>query len=584
MNLNEVFPPAVAPARNRNNKLSTSERAVVDNILIKIENDSAYTWKDAIKDVSPIMRKYNNPIGSTKGLGGKVKYLPLEIIQFIYYVSYKYHVKQADMIKEFHLEKNGVTRDKSIFEMKVTVSDYRRCVDYQQPEMPIKYQGQKKGILAEALKHLVFQAGAYDCFIDIMGGSGAASLAVPRKDNSVYVFNDKDFGLYSLFDVLSDDKEYKTLMEFVNQLQNDISGKGVFRLLDVVGTTFAKEIEKYFSKKKRTIRREKLLYQLAKKHDTNEYPDEYGMLEQQFRFYGWYSYFNNLIEDSSKHNLIKNKVEKIDDVDIEDKVCLALAELYIWSFTYRSKKGVSSILSMQYTLEEVYQYKEESMVWSEFLDKDFSKLIEQIHMIVKKNTKTIDKDIDYTKKTPRLECRTITECMDFQDVLTKYSVNGDAKCRHKTPIFYSDYPYQGAAGYSVGEWSGDQSRILIDKLLQSGGKFIFSCRACCKKESGGNWNIDDIKEINRGIYNDVLNYFKEQTRAKNQNDGRKRQLWVARFSTKKRSFVDTLKMNGETEIMITNYEIQPFTYHSHGVIEIQRYEDFMKDISLNLIM
>lgn len=357
INLNDVFPPALVPARNRNIKLSPSERQVVDTILLSIDNNSEdenkAVWKDYVSDLVPVLKMYNND-GSTKGMGGNVKYLPLELIQLIYFISYKFKVTQKDMLEFF--KENGINRTKKLFNMEVHVDDYKKCVEYEQPDMHIKYQGQKDEILAEAIKHLVFQAGTYDSFIDIFGGSGAATLAVPHRSNAVYVYNDLDYGLYALFDTIADDIEYKTLIQYIKELQNDLAGVKVFRLLDVVGTTLSKEINIYANNKKRKYEREKYLIDMSQGRMDNEYPDDYSDVEQQYRFYGWYCYFDNLTNDTAKHSLIAQGVQTHNGNNIEDKIVLALAELYIWSFTDRSTKGVSPITRMFLTMDEIYQY------------------------------------------------------------------------------------------------------------------------------------------------------------------------------------------------------------------------------------
>lgn len=572
VNLNEVFPPALAPARNRNIELSVSDKAVITQIIYNIDSKKKnYKWTDAINDLSPILKKYNNPAGSTKGLGGKINYLPLELIQIIYYISYRCKVEQEPLLKE--LKKHGINKTKKLFNMEVHVDDYKKCVEYKQPDLHIKYQGQKKDILAEAIKHLVFQAGTYDCFIDIFGGSGAATLAVPRRSNAVYVFNDLDFGLYCLFDTIADDEEYKRLIQYVKYLQNDLAGIERFVLLDVVETTFREEIISYAKKKKRKIEREKKLIELACENTGNGYPPEYYELERQIRFYGWYSYFTNTMGDEDKLQLIMDNVSEKDGKTIEDKVVIALAELYIWSLTSRSSKGVSPILRMVYLMEEVYEYKKESDDWKKFLNKDFEKVIRSIHKLIRKNYKVVDKDKDYKDKTPKQEQKTITECCDYSDLISKYSVGGSAKCKHEKPLFYADYPYQGTSGYSVGEWTGEQSRDLIDRLVNSGGKFIFSCRACATIKENNPTPIDRAKNINNGIYDDVLDYFRKKGIP----------LWVARFSTKDKTFTEALRNNKTTEVMITNFKLQDFTYKSKGVIETMSYKRFMKDIDKYLV-
>lgn len=75
------------------------------------------------------------------------------------------------------------------------------------------------------------------------------------------------------------------------------------------------------------------------------------------------------------------------------------------------------------------------------------------------------------------------------------------------------------------------------------------------------------------IYDDVLNYFRTKGTP----------LWVARFSTEKQTFIDALRNNNTTEVMITNFELQDFTYKSGGAIETMSYKLFMKDIDKYLV-
>ena len=64
---------------------------------------------------------------------------------------------------------------------------YLAMYNYDIPESIINYSGQKKGYLGVAIKNLVYQAGKYDTFCDIFGGSGAASLAVNKVDGTKYI-------------------------------------------------------------------------------------------------------------------------------------------------------------------------------------------------------------------------------------------------------------------------------------------------------------------------------------------------------------------------------------------------------------
>lgn len=89
-------------------------------------------------------------------------------------------------------------------------------------------------------------------------------------------------------------------------------------------------------------------------------------------------------------------------------------------------------------------YKEEDNSWEKFLEKDFEKIITDIHKIVKNTEgyrKSKDEDIQKTKKKVKV-IRTITECEDYAYIIKKYS-------NAEKPLFYADSPYLGSKGYGV---------------------------------------------------------------------------------------------------------------------------------------
>lgn len=228
--------------------------------------------------------------------------------------------------------------------MEVHVADYRMCIEYQQPQMHINYQGQKKGILAEALKNLVFQAGTYNFFIDIFGGSAGATLAVPRRKNAVYVFNDKDFGMYCLYDTLVDDVGHQNLIKCIKWLQDDLRGKKEFPLIKDLRIDFSKEVSKYYKDKSNHTKAEENVISL---------PDN-DLLNWKRRFYGWYCYFINLLSDDKKCQLIRQGKTEVNGNDIEDKSVIALAEIYLWSFQLYGTKSLSPILNMVLSTDSIY--------------------------------------------------------------------------------------------------------------------------------------------------------------------------------------------------------------------------------------
>ena len=68
---------------------------------------------------------------------------------------------------------------------------YVESKKYKQPENPCGYMGQKKNQYGLAIKELAYQAGSYKYFVDLFGGSGSASVAVPHKKDNIDVYNEK---------------------------------------------------------------------------------------------------------------------------------------------------------------------------------------------------------------------------------------------------------------------------------------------------------------------------------------------------------------------------------------------------------
>ena len=71
-----------------------------------------------------------------------------------------------------------------------------------------------------------------------------------------------------------------------------------------------------------------------------------------------------------------------------------------------------------YSFKEIYQYEDkENNAWQEFINKDYAKVIRNIHKLIRKNRKFVDKSKDYKNKTPMQEQKTITECYDYSDLI-----------------------------------------------------------------------------------------------------------------------------------------------------------------------
>lgn len=532
--LNDVIPPAVASIRSRNAVLDARDLSIVNDVFNKIDE---YSFESCVGKIASIVDSYGNS-------GEKGRYIPLSLMQLIYYIIYKKKATQNAFFEQ--LKKSNVTKNHKIFENNnIYVEDFKKCAEYVQPDLLINYKGQKKDLLGEAIKNLAFQAGKYDKFIDVFGGSMAASLAVARKNNASHIYNDKDYGLCCLAEVLIDDILYLDLIKCLNLLKADLAGSDEWILLRALKINFNYEVQRYIAGKKggvQTDEEENILSDI----ETDE-------LIHQRRFYEWFCFFTNITRNDLAQRTFANGEFAVDGVTVDNKVILALAEVYLWSFTTRGTKELSPILRMYLSTNSIYSYKKNiDNTWRKFMNTDHEELISEIHSIMGNETRGIYKSY--------------VECLDCRDLILKYSGKG-------MPLFYSDYPYLSAKGYSVGNWTAADTRKLIDLLVTSGGKFIFSCRASATKDASSNKSDEEYLKQNREIYNNVLDYFRKKGI----------RLWVARFSTKNMSFAEKLINNGETEIMITNFEIQDFTPKNRGVVETMSYVDFMQDIDKYLV-
>ncbi len=621
--LNQVLPSMFVSKRNVEAVLSSDDEQIIDNLVADI-NSGVVTWRDAIKVLAPIKKKYDRKSSTGETLSANP--LPLKLIQAIYFVSISdTSINQSDILVEF--TKYDTQLSKKLFTNYPTRQDCYDVVNYHQPKMHINYQGQKNGNLAEAIKNLVFQAGRYDTFVDIFGGSGAATLAVPRRTSAEYVYNDLDLGLACLYKVLADKKLSKLLIEYIEELKLDlqdirVDGKttAIFHIVDDYDIDFIEEVHKFDDSLRKRKERSLIvawgdsefefhrdgehsdniydymkyfLGELNKRRGTStevdafideyftdlpdsienadiskyvmefyyhykeitefarnnqilqkefyrKYPNGtvnnatwiYDQASEQYRYFEWYSYFSNLIdaENNAELEVIYN--------DVPGKiVVVALAEIFVWSFLTHGDKGPSAI----YRMLRPVGSGDESDDYLKFVNTDFATLIRNINNLI-------------------CDGRTIVENLDCLSVIKKYS-NADT-------LYYSDYPYQGTKGYSVGGWSGENSRSLIDALIATGKRFIFSCRACARKE-----DVDaDASKINRQTYDDVLDYFKSKGV----------DLWVTYIdiNDKPASLADAIAQNKTTEIMITNYKVELFG--DPAIFTIMSYDDFMDIVDKHL--
>ena len=177
---------------------------------------------------------------------------------------------------------------------------------------------------------------------------------------------------------------------------------------------------------------------------------------------------------------------------------------------------------------------------------------------------------------------TITECSQAIRVIDKYSLFKD---KSLNPLFYVDSPYIGTRDYGskiendLHIFKEDDMSDLIDKLFNSGGKFIFSCRLV-NKFSGKKKTVVDLNRLlgkatflkflntfySDNTYETKSNEIKQDKRKKYvpipNNLGQTYKLYVMGTVPNTKTLEDVLKdakKLTDTEIFITNYKITPFT-------------------------
>ncbi len=636
-----VFPEVLASTRSRNAKLIKKEEQLIDALAEKIELGEV-TFEKCIEIIAPIKKRFDREGVDKTGTPKSSLALPVTLIQIILYINYKYNdATQNKIIERF--KEQGTSLNKKIFELESTVRDYRNLVNYKQPAMHIKYKGQKtdkyktKEGLATAIKHLTYQAGKHSYFVDIFGGSGAATLAVPRKNNTEYVYNDLDKGMACLYNVLADKELCKELIGYIEILCENLRGEST--VLDTeFDSNFKNEIFKFYEGRRYGETAANIL-------EYNSY-DEIQLKWREQNLYEYIKYYYECLNkiNTKEAEVLKRKFELYDNgvlnvskvitdwcsgviknaefVEFAQNNNIELMKYYghIEEFTFGFGDDIKKLnvvsnpinnydkFSEQYRYfkwyanfsNHIYKINEEKnndcielvytalaqMYISSFLFNN-NKSPDKIYKILDKKVNTGNGHLKFVEDLPitikRIrditgiiaDGKTIVKSKEFFEIIKSYSKKDDGNKTDKT-LFYSDSPYISTSGYDVRKWSGNDSKTLIDALVNSDQKFIFSCRACATTK-----RKNRAAEINLNIFYSVLNYFdlKCKNRAKGKN---KLKLWVTYISEHKMPMECVIARNKQAEIMITNYEIQPFG--SDGVVRVMTYKEFMRIIKKYLYL
>lgn len=710
--LNEWYPPKPRDNKNveANAQLSQQDIDTLKKFVEDFEKDDEnYDWEGNLDPVIKVARKFNVETTVKKdninSISKNNSSYPFMIKQVLFYLGvactlYKKDGKplasQADIIAVLNkkdkkskskssasqaeiLTEQSKKDDKGLnlshnFFSRLGVTEFVAMIEYKQPPMLFNYAGQKHDELGVAIKHLVHQAGTYDVFVDIFGGSGAASVAFPRKSNPVYIYNDLDENLANLFDIIADDKDHLTLIEYLRELQIDLCNdfqwvqfdfdlkqealdyfnrrvatgrsretdaelsiiydakvtdvelqviKDINNTNDTNDTKYAKYekyieyitsimlkldsittknsflyskednafLDKLFEKYKETnnvfelvvnfwsnyndihnfITRNHIpinLYDVTYKHkdgDLDLNTDMHKFHAAALRFYEWYALFDNILEDKTHKGR-------------DDKFLCGIATIFRYYFTTKGKIGNSPILRINV---EVGDERTDDLQWKDFLEEDFEKLINDLYSLIKKNDEVLSKRAEKRKNQTKnddndrsIPAHTIIEQMDCVDLIKKYQSSGVASFKHNKPLFYSDSPYSATSDYKVGKFSDVDMKNLIEALKVSGDRFIFSCRAC-KGSVQGSKTTDELKKGNQIIIKEVFDVFQSTFNTK--------KIYVLTIETGV-DFWQAVRDNKITEIMITNYKIEPFKdgQYPNAKYKVYLFDDFMKKLNQNI--
>lgn len=276
--LDNMFPVACAGVQNinKNNDLTEQEIDILYSIVDGFDNQKEkYDWKSAVQTISGVASRFvtktNNKHNQTA--------MPLLIQQVIFFMAVRgedYDLyKQTELMYEFtgRAEYNPkgkytcnnstlLSLSKIFSKFPYDYKYYMSCRDYKfeysslsgivysQPAVLFNYNGQKDKELGVVIRNLAYQAGKYKHFVDVFGGTGSATLAVPKRGYAVnkrgyvsYTYNDLDEGLVNLYNVIKSD-DYVLLIDEINQLKSALSGVDDFD--DSID--YDAEIDKFFNK------------------------------------------------------------------------------------------------------------------------------------------------------------------------------------------------------------------------------------------------------------------------------------------------------------------------------------------------
>jgi len=612
--LNGMLPPSEKSLSIKaNENLSVDEKGSLYHIVEDCQQQGKSFNVDAAFDTIAVL------FGSYFKRGKTLPFLLKQVIFCLTVHCLEYNkMNQKGVIDS--LNAKGVSISHNFFSREEhTPGKYLLMSRYKAPKSVISYMGAKKNGLGIAIKNLTYQAGKYDVFCDIFGGSGAASLAVNKVHKVDYIYNELNASVFNLIYVVADDELHLKLIDdlhilqeyiknggepygkinldkvtkefekkYKNQIDKDIISTGFkeFKTCGYPAVKLAYDVYKDIVEKssgysvnlnkvkytkrdllalfdipaganqdlidikivaasihhcrlfeeynKKKLKQKELIWESESKQNLKG--TELNLKYKRSRAYSYYIYFFEKVLNNSK-GILNNRIEH------------AVAEVFRHYFAYNNRVESSSVLSNLRTSISAID---------EFAKEDFKKLITAMHESLKGTT----------LKNEDCSC-IIKECNSLKDIILKNRDCSDILKegnKLKDVLFYADPPYIATTDYkdennNVGSFTGDNMKKLIYDLINSGHKFIFSCRAV-KTKSKGVIDLNKFREGNKEILNNVYNVFRGHNL-----DGNKRKFYVLALENESTYEIDgepvgtlisKLKNSGVLEIMITNFKISSF--------------------------
>lgn len=629
-----------------NATLSDNEKELLLQIVVDFEGLSEkYDYKKALADIAAIMRRYVKEADGSTEEGNKYVIqpdaLPFLIHQVLFFVAVSCNVydsmaSQNDILSE--IEKNGVSISHNFFSRKNTTPiQYISMCKYEPPKMVTNYMGQKHGELSVAIKNLVYQAGKYDIFCDIFGGSGAALLSVDRRKNTGYVYNELNRNVRNLFEVLADDSKHLELIEELETLQKDLRGDG--RWLEYVD--FEQEVQDFVSSMSRIcLKHRKLVVEdpsdfdmeysdvvkwmrdiraevlslsndfsfsfdgetYDKQYLLNEvfndvvnptYMNGYELFMSFFRNYRliwafWWNFISSSVSamQGEFYSELDGKVKSEDhSVMLQRHKRYRFYMYYAYFMNLLNKSGTIEPDSMvRYAVAEIY--KQFLTTHGKTGVSPILRMDVDLGCTAGSNATRSFLAQDFREKISnvhKIAWGTVCEGLDCIDMIKKYQHSSqETGAAHNNPIFYSDSPYIETSDYAnkaagVPAFDSNKMKDLIVALKASGDNFIFSCRAV-KGSVNGSETTDKLKMSNMRLKAAVFDCFSQEFI---QADS---PLWVLAIE-KRGSLANLIQANKVAEIMITNFEIADFSSNSacckNTTFKTYTFQNFMEIWSQN---